>query len=98
MSGIIGKPIDRKDGILKVTGKAMYAAEWPIKNAAYGVTVQSTITKGHINNFDLAAAQNLKGVLGIMTYKNAMSLHQLSSDNPNSGKFSEKDLLPLQSD
>ena len=59
MSNIIGKPIDRKDGILKVTGKATYAYEWPVKNVAYGVTVQSTITKGHISNFDLTAAQNL---------------------------------------
>lgn len=97
MSNIIGKPIDRKDGILKVTGKATYAYEWPVKNVAYGVTFQSSITKGHISNFDLTAAQNLKGVLGIMTYKNAMSLHH-PDGSPGSGRFSEKDLLPLQSE
>ena len=39
---IIGKPIDRKDGPLKVTGTATYAGEFQLKNMAYGVTVQST--------------------------------------------------------
>ncbi len=98
MTNIIGQPIDRKDGKLKVTGTATYAAEFPLKNIAYGVTVQSTITKGHINNIDTGNAQALKGVLGIMTYKNAMSLHQPSGSDPGSGKFAEKDLLPLQSE
>ncbi len=41
----------------------------------YGVTVQSTITKGHINNIDTSAAEKLKGVIGVMTYKNAPRLH-----------------------
>ena len=39
---ITGQPIDRKDGKLKVTGTATYAAEWPLKNMAYGVTIQSS--------------------------------------------------------
>ncbi len=99
MNSIIGQPVDRKDGKAKVTGSATYAAEWDIKNIAYGVTVQSTITKGHINTIDTGAAEKLKGVLGVMTYKNAMSLHTLSSGgDPGSGKFAEKDLLPLQSE
>jgi xanthine dehydrogenase YagR molybdenum-binding subunit len=98
MDSIIGKAVDRKDGKLKVTGTATYAAEWNIPNLAYGVTVQSTITKGHINTIDTGAAEKLKGVLGIMTYKNAPQLHILSGGAPGSGKFAEKDLLPLQSE
>src|SRR5205085_3066737 len=36
----------------------------------------------------------------VITYKNSMSLHQLSSgsSSPGSGKLGERDLLPLQSD
>ncbi len=98
MSDIIGKPIDRKDGRLKVTGAAMYAAEFPVKNIAYGVTVQSSVSSGHIDTIDLSAAKNLRGVIDVMTYKNAMNLHSLSGNDPSSGKFSEKELLPLQSD
>ena len=95
MNNIIGKPVDRKDGKLKVTGRATYAAEWPVKNIAYGVTVQSTITKGTITNIDTAKAEKLKGVLGILTYKNAMRLKPIGTNNIG-GKFSEKELLPLQ--
>ena len=99
MDNIIGQPIDRKDGKAKVTGTATYAAEWAIKNLAYGVTVQSTITKGHITNIDTTKAKALKGVIDVMTYQNAMNLHTLSgSGDPGSGKFAEKDLLPLQSE
>jgi xanthine dehydrogenase YagR molybdenum-binding subunit len=98
MSAIVGQPIDRKDGKLKVTGTATYAAEFQVQNIAYGVTVQGTITKGHINSIDTSAARKVKGVIDIMTYKNAMSLHQPSGSEPNVGKFSEKDLLPLQSE
>src|SRR5437870_5566290 len=98
MADIIGQPIDRKDGKAKVTGTAMYAAEWNIDNIAYGVTVQSTITKGHINNIDTSAARALKVVIEVMTYKNAMSLHTLAGGDPSSGKYAEKDLLPLQSE
>jgi xanthine dehydrogenase YagR molybdenum-binding subunit len=96
MKEIIGQPIDRKEGKLKVTGTATFAAEFPIKNIAYGVTVQSTISSGFINSFDLAAAQALNGVINIMTYKNAMRLQPFTPEKPVSGKFSEKELLPLQ--
>jgi xanthine dehydrogenase YagR molybdenum-binding subunit len=101
MNELTGKPVDRVDGKLKVTGGAKYSAEFDIKNLAYGITVQSTITKGRINNIDTKAAEALPGVLGVITYKNSMSLHQLSSEgggSPGSGKLGEKDLLPLQND
>jgi xanthine dehydrogenase YagR molybdenum-binding subunit len=46
MSELTGKPIDRVDGHAKVTGTATYTAEFKPKNMAYGVAVQSTVTKG----------------------------------------------------
>lgn len=46
----IGKPIDRVDGRLKVTGAARYSAEFPLKNIAYAVLVQSAIARGHIQS------------------------------------------------
>jgi xanthine dehydrogenase YagR molybdenum-binding subunit len=99
MNQLTGKPMDRVDGRLKVTGKASYSAEFPVENLAYGYTVQSTITKGRIRNMDTKGAESAPGVLGVMTYKNSISLHQLSSNgDPGSGKFGEKDLLPLQND
>jgi xanthine dehydrogenase YagR molybdenum-binding subunit len=100
MSELIGKPIDRVDGRLKVTGKAPYSAEFPLKNLAYGVTVQSTIAAGRIRSIDSTATEALPGMIAVITYKNAMSLHTLAGGggDPGSGKLGEKDLLPLQSD
>ena len=45
---MIGEPLNRLDGHLKVTGSATYSAEWPIAHVAYGVIVQSTIACGTI--------------------------------------------------
>lgn len=98
MSEIIGKPVDRKDGRLKVTGGAEYAYEYFPANLAYGVTVQSTIGKGRIRNIDTTAAKAHKGVIEVITYKNSIQLHQINPEQSEGGKWGEKDLLPLQSD
>jgi xanthine dehydrogenase YagR molybdenum-binding subunit len=98
MNELVGKPIDRVDGKLKVTGRATYAAEFPVKNLAYGVTITSTITKGRVKNIDTSAAEKLPGVIGIMTSENCMQIHFPAGSDPGSGKYAEKDLLPLQND
>ena len=98
MNPSLGKPVDRVDGRLKVTGGATYAAEFPVAKLAYGVSITSTITKGRIKNIDSRQAQNMPGVIGIMTSENSMQLHYPSGSDPGSGKFAEKDLLPLQND
>jgi xanthine dehydrogenase YagR molybdenum-binding subunit len=99
MKELIGQPVDRVDGRLKVTGKAPYSAEFPLKNLAYAVAVQSTIASGRIQSIDTHAAETLPGVIAVITYKNSMSLHALAGgSDPGQGKFGERDLLPLQSD
>jgi xanthine dehydrogenase YagR molybdenum-binding subunit len=98
MSNYVGQPVDRLDARLKVTGGAKYSAEFPIKNLAYGVMVQSTIPKGHISNIDTAAAERAPGVIKVITYKNSLSLHFPGGSDPSAGKYGEKDLLPLQSE
>jgi xanthine dehydrogenase YagR molybdenum-binding subunit len=99
MNELIGKPVDRVDGRLKVTGKAPYSAEFPLKDLAYGVTLQSTIARGRIRSIDSHAAEALPGVIAVITYKNSMSLHTIAGgSDPSQGKLGEKDLLPLQSD
>ena len=45
-TSVIGQPVTRIDGKLKVTGRATYAVEHPIENVAYGVAVASTIGTG----------------------------------------------------
>jgi xanthine dehydrogenase YagR molybdenum-binding subunit len=48
MSSAVGQAINRVDGRLKVTGSARYAGDYPGKEMAYGVAVQSTIGKGKV--------------------------------------------------
>jgi xanthine dehydrogenase YagR molybdenum-binding subunit len=76
---MIGQPLDRTDGLLKVTGEARYAAEFPAARLAHAVLVTSTIASGSIASIDTARAQSLPGVLLVMTYQNAMRL-------PNGGR------------
>ncbi len=71
---LIGAPIDRIDGRLKVTGKATYAAEFPMANLAYGFPLQSTIAAGEIVSIDVSEAEKSAGVLKIITHQNALKL------------------------
>jgi xanthine dehydrogenase YagR molybdenum-binding subunit len=71
---MIGKPIDRVDSRLKVTGAAKYTAEFAMPNLVHAVLVQSTIAAGTITGFDLKDAQAMQGVLAIITPENAGKL------------------------
>lgn len=73
-SKIIGKPIDRIDGRLKVTGAAKYTAEFNQPQMAYAFPVSATIAKGTITSFNESAAKAASGVLTIITHENARRL------------------------
>lgn len=79
MPELIGKPIDRIDGRLKVTGRAPYAYEQQVPNAGYATLVMSTIAKGRILSMETRAAERTRGVLLVMTHLNAPKLPQLES-------------------
>ena len=72
MIALIGPGVDRKDGKLKVTGGAKYAAEFAVPGVTHGCLVQSTIPKGTITGIDTAAAEAAPGVLAVITHKNAL--------------------------
>ncbi|MDB5872228.1 MAG: xanthine dehydrogenase [Ramlibacter sp.] len=70
--GLIGKPLDRVDGRLKVTGRAPYAHD--VKEGAkplYGWLVEATIAKGRVSGLDTQAAEKAPGVVLVMTHRNA---------------------------
>jgi xanthine dehydrogenase YagR molybdenum-binding subunit len=71
-NGWIGKPIDRIDGWLKVTGAATYAYEYQEGGVpSFGFVVQAGVGKGRISAIDTAAAERAPGVLLVMTHLNA---------------------------
>lgn len=77
---VIGKGIDRTDGVLKVTGGARYAAEHRLPRLAYAVMVQSTIPKGRIVAIDAAPVKAMHGVMLVMTHQNAPRLQPPKPD------------------
>ncbi|UWR21738.1 xanthine dehydrogenase family protein molybdopterin-binding subunit [Sulfitobacter sp. S190] len=64
---VIGTQTPRRDGPLKVTGQAPYAAEFGDGSEAVGVLVRATITKGRVRSIDEAAARAMAGVLAVIT-------------------------------
>ena len=70
----IGDPLDRVDGPLKVTGRATYAYEHQIPDAAFAALVTSSIAKGRITSLDTSKAARQTGVLLVLTHENAPKL------------------------
>lgn len=97
-TNVMGKPLSRIDGHLKVTGKAKYAAEFNQSQMAYAFPVRSTIGKGTITAIDAGAAKSAGGVLNVITHENAMRLKELK--NPMElfmvGGLLGENLAPLQ--
>ncbi|MCJ2013343.1 xanthine dehydrogenase family protein molybdopterin-binding subunit [Methylobacterium sp. J-076] len=69
--GLVGRPLDRVDGPLKVTGRAPYAYESrALKDPAYGYIVTATVAAGTITAIDATAARNAPGTILVMTHEN----------------------------
>src|ERR1700692_3623751 len=70
--GVVGKPLDRVDGRLKVTGGARYAYEVAQAPAVVcGFVVEASIGKGRIKAIDTSAAERMPGVVLVLTHLNA---------------------------
>lgn len=68
---LIGDPLDRVDGRLKVTGAARYSGEYKFPGLVYGVLVPASITNGIITAMETKAAEKVPGVLAVITPFNA---------------------------
>jgi len=71
---VIGPPLSRIDGHLKVTGAATYPSDVTLPGMAHAVLVQSTVASGRIRTLMTSAAQRAPGVLAIITHANAPKL------------------------
>ena len=74
---LLGQSVPRTDGHLKVTGQAKYAAEFALPRLAYAAIVESTIPAGQIIGLDTSAAQQVPGVLLVLTPPDADKLPYL---------------------
>jgi xanthine dehydrogenase YagR molybdenum-binding subunit len=78
--------VNRIEGRDKVTGRARYAYEYPVENAAYAFLVQAEIARGRIVAIDDAAAVDVPGVLAVLS----------SNDPPLLGEDADPDLAVFQ--
>lgn len=65
-----GQPLTRRDGVLKVTGRATYAADNHPEGVLYAVTAVSRIARGRVKSLDVAAAKAHPGVVEVLTHEN----------------------------
>ena len=63
----IGQPLTRRDGVLKVTGQALYAADHHLPGMLFAVLAVSSIARGRVTFLDVAAAKSHPGVVDVMT-------------------------------
>jgi xanthine dehydrogenase YagR molybdenum-binding subunit len=70
----IGQPLTRRDGILKVTGAARYAADNHPPGMLYAVLAVSSIARGRVASLDVQAAKTHRGVVEVMTPANRPAL------------------------
>lgn len=64
-SKLVGKPLSRIEGHLKVAGKATYTAEHQFDDLCHGVMVGATIGKGKVKKVHKDTALQVAGVIGV---------------------------------
>lgn len=90
-ANFIGEPINRVDGVLKVTGQARYAAEHTStmpQTPLVGFLVASTSAVGEISHLDTSQAEKAEGVQAVITHKNAGPLKAFGKPD-DEGRFTQ---------
>lgn len=64
--GVIGKPLDRPEGPLKVSGTATYSAEWKLDGCVEGMLVLADIPQGTVKAIHRDAVLGMPGVLSVL--------------------------------
>ena len=83
----IGQPLTRRDGILKVTGAARYAADHHPPGMLYAVLAVSSIARGRVAFLNVAAAKAHPHVVEVMTPANKPALAQDPDEKTNPFMF-----------
>jgi xanthine dehydrogenase YagR molybdenum-binding subunit len=95
--GLIGTPVSRLDGPQKVTGRARFAAEFPMETMVFAALKYSTIPRGKLLTIDTEAAEAAPGVVLVMTHRNAPKMKPAPAFMTNA-KAAAGDDLPIMQD
>ena len=99
--GLIGAPVSRIDGPLKVQGEATFAAEFVLDNMAYAALAFGTIAKGRIATLDTSEAEAAPGVVLVMTHRNAPAMQpmpMMMGPNESNARAGSGDNLAIMQD
>ncbi len=94
----VGKPMQRVDGVAKVTGKARYTDDFSMPGMRVAKFLRSSIAHGRVVSIDIGQASGLPGVDGVFTFKDipktvfATAGHPFSMD-PGHADVADRQLL-----
>ena len=76
-NGVIGKSVKRVDAFDKVTGRAKYTDDLCDRSAYVAKILHSTIANGRVLSIDCSEAENVPGVVKIVTCFDVSIVHFL---------------------
>jgi xanthine dehydrogenase YagR molybdenum-binding subunit len=94
----LGKPLDRVDGMLKVTGQARYAGEFPEQGLLHGSVVSSTIARGRVLRIDTSKALAVPGVVAVIDHTNRPPISSYDKDYEDADSAEGSPFRPLYND
>jgi xanthine dehydrogenase YagR molybdenum-binding subunit len=97
MPSFTGEPLNRVDGKLKVTGRAVYTADQQAPNLAHAVLITSGIAKGRIASLDTSEAEHVPGVIAILSHHSGLKLAK-DPTKVDAGSPADRALQLLQDD
>jgi len=89
----MGEPIRRLDGVAKVTGKPIYAADAVRIAPLQAYFLTSGIARGQLLSIDTAAAEALSGVVKVYTHHNAPA--RIATPYTQKGGYASDTNMPL---
>ena len=99
--GLIGAPVSRIDGPLKVRGTATFAAEFAPDNLVYAALAFGTVAKGRISTLETSEAEAVPGVILVMTHRNAPAMQpmpMMMGPNESNARAGSGDNLAIMQD
>jgi xanthine dehydrogenase YagR molybdenum-binding subunit len=94
----IGKPQNRVDGRLKVTGQAKYAAEYEAPDLLFAYVVPATVAAGRILSIETSAARAHPGVIEVFTHETKQNVSWWDRDWRDQVSLPGHPFRPLHSD
>src|SRR5688500_16392125 len=89
-TSVIGQPLNRFEGRLKVTGRAHYAADHRPADVAHAYGVLSPIAAGKLLHLEIGAAERAPGVLAVLHRGNIPTLNRCPDQMKDGLKASEQ--------